>query len=213
MFEANSAVTDLQSRWHNLSDLDRAQAIRSVIRSEHISQRQLAAALNCSESLLRHLLLAAQAKPEDRALARQGTISTRELKRRSTATTIRRTQKHHESIEFERTKASLKGCKNILEWLASERVARPYGEQIIGEVRLQFFHAEQNGRLPREAAPVDMTNAEIIRRCKPDDLESEEINYLAGYVKWLMLWVFFTMPDSRIRDQAIDLALRDQAKG
>ena len=213
MSETPSTITDLQAQWHALNDLDRAKAILAIIHSDNISQRKLATLLNCSASLIRHLLLAAQARPEDRALARRGEISTRELKRRSTATTTRRTKMHHEALELERTKAALQGCKEILEWLVSEKIGRPYGEQVIGEARLQLAYAEQNDRLPRGTAPADMTRAEIIVRCRPAKPPTDEMNSMALYARWLALWVFYAMPDPRIRDQAIELALSNQAKG
>lgn len=49
-----------------------------------ISFRQLAKAVNCSDSYIRHLDMAAQAPPLGQALARQGKISTRELAKRPT---------------------------------------------------------------------------------------------------------------------------------
>ena len=188
MPEIPSTVIDLQAQWHVLIDLDRAKAIRNVIQSSNISQRKLAAALNCSEALLRHLLQAAQATPEDRALARQGEISTRELKRRSIAATTRRTKTRHESLERDRENAALKGSTQILDWLVSERMARPHTEQVIDEARLRFAFPEQLEGMPSGTAPVGMRTAEIIRRYKPADLESDTTNFMAGYAKWLVSW-------------------------
>ena len=57
------SVVELQSQWHNLADLDRARAIYAIHRAG-TSLRALAKALNCSESLLRHLLTP-NVKPHD----------------------------------------------------------------------------------------------------------------------------------------------------
>jgi len=76
MTHTSFAIADLQSRWHTLNDLDRAQAIKSIYQSG-MSLRNLASRLNCSPSLLTHLLQAAQAPIEDQVLARQGELSTR----------------------------------------------------------------------------------------------------------------------------------------
>jgi len=58
MTDTSFAIADLQSRWHTLNDLDRAQAIK-VIHQSGVSLRNLASRLNCSPSLLTHLLQAA----------------------------------------------------------------------------------------------------------------------------------------------------------
>ncbi len=63
--------------------------------------------LNCSPSLLTHLLQAGQAPLEDRALARQGVLSTRALVRRAKAVGIRRTALHREEIAYEREQLAM----------------------------------------------------------------------------------------------------------
>jgi hypothetical protein len=82
MTDTGSAIADLQSHWHALCDLDRARAVQSI-HQDGMSLRALAPQLNCSPSLLSHLLWAAQAPTEDRELARCGEMSTRELARRA----------------------------------------------------------------------------------------------------------------------------------
>jgi hypothetical protein len=213
MSEIPPIIVNLQAQWHVLLDLDRAKAIRSVLRSCKISQRKLAGYLNCSESLVRHLLRAAEAAPEDRALARQGVISTSELKKRSIATTSRRTKTHHDALERDREQAALQGSKQILDWLVSERITRPYSEKVIDDARLRFAFPQQSEGMPGGTAPVGMPTAEIIRCCKPAHLESDTANFMAGYVKWLLLWAAYSMPNPQIRDKAIELALRHHAKG
>ena len=65
------SIAQLQSDWFKLSDLDRARAVLTIHQSG-ISIRKIAAQLQLSESLLRHLLLALRAPACDRDLARQG---------------------------------------------------------------------------------------------------------------------------------------------
>jgi len=100
MSNPSFAVADLQSKWHTLHDLDRACAVHAIHQAG-TSLRELAKALNCSDSLLRHLLAALQATPADRLLLRQRKISTNELVRRSEAAGIRRTAMLREAQEFE----------------------------------------------------------------------------------------------------------------
>src|ERR1039458_8694604 len=96
---SSSAVADLQGKWHTLHDLDRARAVYAIHQAG-VSLRELAKALNCSPSLLGHLLAALQASALDRTLAREGKISTRELARRARATGIRRAARHREALEL-----------------------------------------------------------------------------------------------------------------
>lgn len=106
MADTNFAIADLQSRWHTLNDLDRAQAIK-VIHQSGVSLRKLASFLNCSPPLLTYLLQVGQAPIEDQVLARQGALSTRALWRAAKALGTRRIALHPEEIAFERERAAV----------------------------------------------------------------------------------------------------------
>jgi transposase-like protein len=125
-----SAVSNLQSQWRNFADLDRARAIYAIHRAG-TSLRALAKALNCSESLLRHLLTTLHAPAEDRSLAYKGKISTNELARRARAAGARRASKHREALELERAQEARKGCRMICDWITSEGISGSYGESIV----------------------------------------------------------------------------------
>ena len=202
----SSAVADLQSQWHTLHDLDRARAVHAI-HQDGASLRELANALNCSDSLLRHLLTALQAPPADRSLARQGKISTNELVRRSEAAGIRRSSMHREAREFERTQASRQACRTICNWLGAEQMSGPYGEQIVNGARHLFAKAEQDGKFPKAAAPTDMPTAEIIKRCRPAELKTDAISFVARHAWWLARWAYYAFTDTSVRDTALDLAL------
>ena len=205
----SSAVADLQSQWHTLHDLDRARAVHAI-HQDGASLRELANALNCSDSLLRHLLTALQAPPADRSLARQGKISTNELVRRSEAAGIRRSSMHREAREFERTQASRQACRTICNWLGAEQMSGPYGEQIVNGARHLFAKAEQDGKFPKDAAPTDMPTAEIIKRCRPAELKTDAISFVARHAWWLARWAYYAFTDTSVRDTALDLALDEQ---
>ena len=209
MSTTSSAVADLQSQWHTLPDLDRAKAVLAIKQSG-ISTRQIAQHLDCSDSLLRHLLAALQAPPADRLLLRQGKISTNELVRRSKAAGIRRSSMHREAREFERAQASRQACRTICGWLAAERISKPYGEQIVDEARRLFAQAEQDGKFPPGAAPADMPTAEIINRCRPAELKTDAFSFIARYAWWLTRWTYYAFTDISVRDTALDLALDKQ---
>jgi transposase-like protein len=207
----SSAVADLQSQWHTLHDLDRARAVHAI-HQDGASLRELANALNCSDSLLRHLLTALQAPPADRSLARQGKISTNELVRRSEAAGIRRSSMHREAREFERTQASRQACRTICNWLGAEQMSGPYGEQIVDEARRLFAKAEQDGKFPPGAAPADMPTAEIIQCCRPAELKTDAISFIARHAWWLARWTYYAFTDTSVRDTALDLALDIQIR-
>jgi transposase-like protein len=202
----SSAVADLQSQWHTLHDLDRARAVHAI-HQDGASLRELANALNCSDSLLRHLLTALQAPPADRSLARQGKISTNELVRRSEAAGIRRSSMHREAREFERTQASRQACRTICNWLGAEQMSGPYGEQIVDEARRQLAIAGMTGKFPKDAAPPDMPAEEIIQCCRPPQAGINELSSTAWFGAWLARWTYYAFTDTSIRDTALDLAL------
>jgi len=168
--------------------------------------------LNCSESLLRHLLAAFQAPPADRYLARQGVISTNELARRSKAAGIRSSRMHREAREFERAQAARQGCKTICDWLANENIQGGNGEQIIEEVRWRLNMDEQNGKLPRLPAPIALPIFDIIQRCRPTDPSIDDFSFVASYARWLIKWSFYALTDPWVRDRALELALSEQFK-
>src|ERR1035437_2381000 len=195
MTDISPAVAKLQSEWHSLPDLDRARAVHAIKQSG-VSTRQIALHLNVSESLLRHLLQALQAPIEDRFLAHKRKTSTNELVRQARAAGIRRSSMHREALEFERTQASIRGCKTICNWLAVEDIPASYGEQIVEEARRTLAIAEENNTLPRDAAPADMPVVEIIQRYRPDEPKTDAISFVAWFVHWLSLWGAYSMPDS-----------------
>jgi hypothetical protein len=211
MADTSPAIAKLQSEWQSLPDLDRAGAVFAIHRAG-TSLRQLAKALSCSLSILRHLLEALQAPPEDRHLACQGKISTNELVRRGRAAGIGRATKQHEALELERAEASLKGCKAICQWLAAEGISGSSGAQIVDEARRLLVIAGESEQLPRDAAPPGMPTAMIIQRCRPAEPKTDAISFVAWFAFWLALWTAYSITDSAVRYQAIELALDRQLR-
>src|SRR5664279_2569609 len=119
MTDTRPAVLDLRARWHALCDLDRARAVQSI-HQDGMSLRALGPLLNCSPSLLSHLLRAARAPAEDRERARCGEISTRELARRAGTSQTRSTSTQYESIAFESELAAVRASQAITRWLDEE---------------------------------------------------------------------------------------------
>ena len=78
------------------------------------------------------------------------------------------------------------------------------------EARRKLRGAEMDGRLPKEKAPAGFATSEIIRLC---DLGippcSDAFNFVARDGYWLALWTFHAMPDGRVRDKALDIALNE----
>ena len=211
MNDTSDAISDLQSKWDTLCDLDRARIVLAVHQTG-TSLRELAKALKRSPSLLRHLIEALGAPPEDQFLARQGKLSTNQLVRRARAAGIGRAAKQREALELERTQASLKGCRAICDWLEDEGISGPSGAQIVNEARRTLAIADENNTLPRDAAPPHTPVTEIIQRCRPVEPNSDAISHVAWFGHWLALWAAYSMPDSWVRYKAIELALENQLR-
>ena len=211
MNDLPASISDLQSQWQTLSDLERGRAIQAI----HLagaSFRQLAKALGRSLTLIRHLCQAAQAPAGDQYLARQGKISTNELVRRARAAGIRGDARRREAIELERTKAARAACRKICDWLSSEKIPGSYGEQIVAEARRQIAFTELKKKLPTHPAPLGMPVDQIIQRCKPPESSVDEFTSTAWFGTWLALWTFYAFNDSGVRDAAINLALEQQSR-
>ncbi len=204
MIDTSLAVADLQTRWFTLADLDRAQEIEINHRSG-VSLLELATALNCSPSLLTHLLHAGQASIEDRELARQGVLSTRALVRRSKAGGTRRTAIHREEIAFERERAALRGCKSILNWFAEQQVASGDQSLLIENARLQLSSMEWVGPHSQFIGAGILPADRIVVRPKLAEPKPEGVDLNAGLVQRFALWVFYGIPDALVRQRAFEL--------
>jgi hypothetical protein len=211
MIDAIDTISDLQSKWDALGDLDRARAIRTI-HETGTSLRGLAKALKRSPSLLRHLLEALQAPPEDQSLARQGKLTTNELVRQAREAGSVREISKREALERKRIQDSQNGCKAISDWLAAEGISGPTGAQIVNEARTTLAIAEHSKKLPRDAAPPGTSVSEIIQRCRPAEPNTDATSYMAWYARWLSLWAAYSMTDSWVRYRAIELALEIQLR-
>jgi transposase-like protein len=207
----HSAVADLHKNWATLNILDRARAV-DAIHQTGTSLRQLAKSLGCAESLLRHLLQALQASPQDQELARYGKLSINELVRRSKAVQARQAAKDREELEIKRTQVAQRVCEDICNWLEENGINGIYGEQIVDEARRLLVMAEQDGKLPPYKTPPNTPLAEIIQRVEPHLFRNSDISVVGWFAAWLARWTYFAMPDSLVRDRALNLALDKQIR-
>jgi transposase-like protein len=193
------SITQLQSDWFGFSDLDRASAILAIHQSG-ISIRKIAAQLQLSESLLRHLVQALQAPSSDRDLARQGKISTNELARRAKAAGTRCSPQHSEATDL------------ICDWLLQTKLHGPSREMIVDEVQRKFRNMKEAGLQPSAIALPGMPVSQIIKRAKPPALTDGRIDIVAWFAQWLCKWSFFAFPDEDVRDAALHLAAQKQSR-
>ena len=200
MTEISPAIAELRSRWTNLCDLDRAQAIL-CIQQEGMSLRRLAPHLKCSPSLLSYLLRAAQAPAEDRERARLGEISTRALGRIAKTAGTRGTVRSNEAIAFERERAAFQASKTVLSWFEDEEVAEADQSEIIELARVQLIEAQ------------GWEEAFIQNRL--DDLVGESWNGQIGpgtnrpaawFVLRLALWTLRRIPEDWVRNRALEIS-------
>ncbi len=203
------AVAALQSKWQNLPDVDRAEAIVRIL-AAGMSGRGLANALNCSEALIRYLKPLTEALPEEKRLARLGKISTRKLKRRIAKRKTEKANKKEQAAEFACLEAAHRGADHILQWFnKEEKIAYPYAERIVLEARRKLREAERDG-LPKEKAPAGLAVSEIIRHCdRAVPATTDDVNFVERYANWLALWAYHAMPDARVREEALDIALNE----
>lgn len=209
MKDNSGSISTLQSKWGSLHDLDRAQRVRALHRSG-TSLNKLAKAVQCSPSLLRHLLEALEAPKTDQLLARAGKLTTNQLVRCAKAARVSQEAKESESLKLKRTKESIDGCRAICDWLISEGRQGSYGERIILEAQRFLATGELTGRLPPGAKPAGMALTELIRRSRPPELKTDEIELMAWFGFWLARWAYYLMPDSSVRYRAIELAYDKQ---
>jgi transposase-like protein len=197
------SITQLQSDWFGFSDLDRASAILAIHQSG-ISIRKIAAQLQLSESLLRHLVQALQAPSSDRDLARQGKISTNELIRRAKVGLL--PAKHHKTLTIDRDREIHIAADLICDWLLKTQLYGPAREAIVNEVRHKFLAIKEAGLHPSAVAAHGTPVSQIIKRAKPPALTDGSIDIVAWFAQWLCKWSFFAFPDEDVRDAALDLA-------
>jgi transposase-like protein len=203
----SSAISQLQSTWDQLHDLDRAQAVAAIHRSG-TSLRRIARDLGHSDSLLRRLLLALQTPAEDQALAREGAISTNELVRRGKAEAVRQEKNQFEAREFERKHKVVEGSKKICHWLEQEHLAGSRGEAIALEARSMLIANYTAGKLPHADEHVVRPVTEWIERCRPETSMPDDTSYISWYALWLARWSFCFCRHPEIAIDALAIAGR-----
>ena len=213
-FDLYQAVADLRAGWPDLPDVDRAEAIVSIL-SHKMSGRTLAAALGCNESLIRQLKPVARATAAEKQQSRDGKISTRKLNR---IVRERETQVCAQLARIQRTeqtKAAKKGAEDIVKFLCKERIPPSYAERIWTEAIGILRGLEEAGQLTDIQRPKRMPTAEIASRCWPAFAPNGDgtISYINVCAAWLARWTTYAMPDSGVREQAYQLAWSQIARG
>jgi len=210
MTDTRSAVADLRSRWQTLCDIKRARAVQSL-RQDGMTLRALAPQLNCSPSLLSHLLRAGQARVEDRELARCGAISTRELVRRAGSSGIRNASTQHEGVAFDRERAATQARRAITRWLDEEKIAIVDRDRVIEQARLQLVNADRSAVGPMGADLPDIPIEEVIRLFRPAHLDGDQDRSAAWFAQWLAHWTLYGILDDGVRARALELACNENA--
>jgi hypothetical protein len=205
MDDTSNAVANLRARWCALHDLDRAQEIRSIHHSG-MSLRKLAPFLNCSPSLLTHLLQASQAPLEDHLRARRGELSTRALARSAKATGVRYTTLHREAIAFERESEARRHSKTIKRWLSEQGVADADRGQVIERACLYLSTPEWTEKLPLVAIPAGLSADKPVHTSLPTQPDPTEVGFAAGIAWQLAHWIVAGISDHRVRQRALELA-------
>ena len=213
MNNLDKSIKNLQDNWPHLHDLDRTNAIIPIL-DAGMSGRSLARTLDVSESLIRRLKALAAASPEERRRARLGEMSTRKLLRQIADRQAQEADKAKQAEQQVCVEAAQEGAGHTLQWFYDEKMAHPYAERIVLEARRKLFEAARDGNLPKEKAPAGLAISEIIHRCDlAVPLCTDDISFVERYANWLVLWAVYAMPDGRVRDKALDIALSKLEKG
>ena len=211
MTDTERAVADLQSRWYMLHDLDRAQAIKSLQESG-MSLTELAPLLNCSPSLLSHLLRAGRAPVGARVLARRGTLSTRALAGFVFGPGTRCSSRHREAIAFEKECAAHEACQTILTWLDGQDFPHSDHAHVLKEAGVLIAQIERIKVPSREVFSLDYTFEEIVNDSRPTEPLEDAVRIVAWFANWLARWSLRWIQDSWVRLRAIDLACAERSR-
>ena len=205
------SISQLKSKWLQLSDVDRAHAVAAIRRSG-VFIREIARGLDSNDSNLRRLLKTLDASLDDQDLARRKQISTNELIRRGQATKLQRAERQRETTEIKRTKSAHKGADLICNWIAQMQLHGPSWELIIEEVRRKLDEMERAGFQAPVLKRRDLKITQIIELSRPAEQAYVELPIDAFYVMWLLIWVCAAFPEAKVRDKALDLALARQMR-
>lgn len=203
------SISELQTEWSSLHELDRAVAVRDLHNSG-IPNRKIADQLHKPESSLRRLLEMLDAPVVDRLLFRQGKITGNELVRRSRAAGLQRAARQREDLKLQRETQTLKAADRISKWLLETHMNRPNREMIVNDAR-QDFHTKTPAELCPIRVPPGTPIDRIIEQTRPPD-RHDSIDIAGWYTAWLCCWTSLAFPDPDIRDNAIDIALQQQSK-
>ena len=203
MFDIYQAVADLQSGWQLLHDVDRSERVVEIL-NHGTSGRTLAAALNCDEKQIRNLVNIAGATNRDKAQARAGEISSRELLRRAN---VRKQQQEAAAIKrakADREDQARSSCESLLAWFAVEQLSAAHAEQIVDRTRQHLVACEMEGSLPKTGARAGMSVEEVIKRVRP--AQRHDVSSVEYYAVWLARWLYLAFPSPHVCHKALDFA-------
>ena len=203
------SISQLKSKWLQLSDVDRAHAVAAIRRSG-VFIREIARGLDSNDSNLRRLLKTLDASLDDQDLARRKQISTNELIRRGQAANLKRAEQHRNKLEIKHTRSACKGADQICSWICEQQISGPDGELIIEEVRREFAMRDQDGSLPALPNKAVPPLKELIQRCRPEKAFPNDASSVSWYHEWLFRWTYYAFPDPIVRDMALEHALEQQ---
>ena len=184
MSDASDAISDLQSNWDTLCDLDRARAVCAIHKtgtSLRNSRRPSNAAPLYSVISSKHSELRRKTSSSHAKASSPPTNSSADPERRESPARLGNATHSNSSVP----RLSQKGCNAICDWIGAEGLSGPTGAQIIKEARWTLAVNEENKTLPRDAAPPGTPVSEIIRRCRPAEPNTDAINDISWFGGWL----------------------------
>ncbi len=206
---SHGSIALLDSKWNDLHDLDRAQAIKAILCPD-ISINQIARELKRSSALLRHLLVCLEASAEDQELARQGLMSTNKLAKRGLAARKQREEPSPEVVKAQREESTRVAVDLICDWIEAEGLNGHHGEAVIKGASDRIVVVQRNPNLPAVPKKVGILPEVLIRRHRPKQPPDGGVARINWYVLWLARWAYSTFEDPVVREDALKQALKRQ---
>jgi hypothetical protein len=201
MSEILPTITTIRAEWTSLHFLEKSNIVSKTLKSG-VSLRTLAAATGCDEKTVRNLAICARASVADKAEARSGAISQRELVKRTMAAIKLERKRDANRRRDQNDRFARSGSGQIVQWIRKEGIAFAYGEQIVDRARELIFSAEA-AKHGRNAEPT------TIRLADPDGskykLPFEDEYFVEGYATWLARWLFASY-EYPVAYRSLDLA-------
>lgn len=204
--QSPSSIIDEPANFDSLNSIQKARTLDSA-KAQGQSNRDLAKSFRIGESTVRALLSLLLLPAADQAAIESGAAYRPYLKKVADIKAAKRNADADRLARL-REQAAQEGLRVIRDVFIEQNLDSPYTEQILQDVRAFIRGGELEGILkPSAIIWVNDVDA-ILAATKPPKLETMKYtDFDNGMVVWLCNALVRLMPNSEVRDRAIELAL------